>query len=399
VAEPFSIVCLSPQDWQADLPTNRQQIMRRAARRGHAVLFVETGYFSGRQIWRLLQAEGVRSLRRVLRAEKADEKGVRVCKAANVLPWGQRFELAGRVNAALTARRVRRLAGDLPAPHILWVYDPCASGVIGHGGEIFAVYDCVDDYGWHSSAGRRRQLVEAGDADAARRSRLVFATTPALAERQRVRNRATHLVPNVGDFDHFSRATDREHAAVDVQALATPVLGFAGNFLATKVDLDLLDAIARARPDWTLLLVGPARPGTGRRLAELGRLPNVLWVGPKSYRELPQYVAAFDVGLIPYVRNGYTASCFPLKLYEYLAAGKPVVATGVPVLEGMEPDVRLVDGPQAFVEAVEAALALRSEDDRARRTDLASRNTWETRAERLLALIVDELAESEPVAA
>ncbi len=399
MAERFSIVCLSPQDWQTDLPTNRQQIMRRAARRGHDVLFVETGYFFGRQIWRLLQAGGPRSLLRFLRAEKTDEKGVLVCKAANVLPWGQRFELARRVNAALTARRVRHLARDLPTPHVLWVYDPCAAGVIGHAGEIFAVYDCVDDYGWHSSVGRRRQLVEAGDADAARRSRLVFTTTPALQERQRVRNRATHLVPNVGDFAHFSRASDPELAAADVSGLASPVLGFSGNFLATKVDFDLLDALARSRPDWTLLLVGPAHPSTGRRLAELSRLANVRWVGPKPYRELPRYVAAFDVGLIPYVRNGYTANCFPLKLYEYLAAGKPVVATGVPVLEGMEPDVRLVDGLQAFIAGVEAAIDLRSEDDRARRAGLASRNTWETRAERLLRLISEELAESEPVAA
>jgi len=399
VADSFSIVCLSPQDWKTELPTNRQQIMRRAARRGHAVLFVETGYFFGRQLWRLLRADGRRSLFRVLRAERTDEKDVWVCKAANVLPLGQRFELARRVNAAMTARKVRRLARDLPAPHILWVYDPCASGVIGHAGELFAVYDCVDDYGWHSSAGRRRQLVEAGDADAARRSRLVFATTPALEARQRARNRATHLVSNVGDFAHFSRATDPRRAAADVQDLASPVLGFAGNFLATKVDFDLLDAVARTRSDWTLLLVGPARPGTGRRLAELGRLSNVRWVGPKPYGELPEYVAAFDVGLIPYVRNGYTDNCFPLKLYEYLAAGKPVVATGVPVLGAMEPDVRLVEGPEAFVHAVEAALALRSADDRARRTEHASRNTWETRAERLLGLISDELAESEQVAA
>ena len=69
----------------------------------------------------------------------------------------------------------------------------------------------------------------------------------------------------------FRTAADPELAAADVQDLARPVLGFAGNFLATKVDFDLLDGLARARPDWTLLLVGPARPSTGRRLAELGQ--------------------------------------------------------------------------------------------------------------------------------
>ena len=88
----------------------------------------------------------------------------------------------------------------------------------------------------------------------------------------------------------------------------------------------------------------------------MARLPNIRWIGPKPYAELPRFVAAFDVGMIPYVANPYTQSCFPLKLYEYLAAGKPVVATGLPELEGMEPDVMLVDGTETFVEAVEAAL-------------------------------------------
>ena len=89
---------------------------------------------------------------------------------------------------------------------------------------------------------------------------------------------------------------------------------------------------------------------------------NVRWLGPKPYSELPRYVAAFDVGLIPYVENDYTRSCFPLKLYEYLAAGKPVVASGLPELAGMEPDVVLVDGPAAFVDAIEAALGLLGDD-------------------------------------
>ena len=131
----------------------------------------------------------------------------------------------------------------------------------------------------------------------------------------------------------------------------------------------------------------PARragaPETEQALALLAAQPNVVWVGPKPYAELPAYVAAFDVGLIPYLSNAYTQSCFPLKLYEYLAAGKPVVATGLPALADIDSEVALVNGESADVaEAITAALDRSGDDARDHRMSLAAQNTWESRAER-----------------
>jgi glycosyltransferase involved in cell wall biosynthesis len=124
---------------------------------------------------------------------------------------------------------------------------------------------------------------------------------------------------------------------------------------------------------------------------ELASRSNVHWLGLQSYAALPRVVAAFDVALIPYLENDYTRSCFPLKVYEYLAAGKPVVATGLPELAKLAPDVLLTAGTDQAVAAVELVLA---EDDaaRARRIARAAANTWETRTSRLLALVRDELA-------
>jgi glycosyltransferase involved in cell wall biosynthesis len=169
------------------------------------------------------------------------------------------------------------------------------------------------------------------------------------------------------------------------------VLGFAGHFLATKVDFNLLEDVARALPQSTLLLIGPATTETAPALERLARLPSVHWLGQKPYAELPRYVAAFDVGLIPYVSNAYTQSCFPLKLYEYLAAGKPVVASGLPELAGMEPDVVLVDGATTFVQAVQEAIARNGDAAQLRRRQRASSNSWEARAGRLLELVYGEL--------
>jgi glycosyltransferase involved in cell wall biosynthesis len=382
MANPFSIICLSPQDWREALPTNRQQIMLRAAQRDHEVIFVETGYFFGRHLRRLFSRERV-------------APGVHVRKALGVAPWAAKYKLPNALNSAVTARLIRRIAGNLPQPVVLWIYDPRWARLAGSCGEAFAVYDCVDDYAEQATSVRRREFIAACDRIAALRSRLVFATSRTMYERQLRVNPATHLVPNAGDYVHFARAADLSIAAPEVGGLPSPVIGFAGNFLASKVDFTLLAEVAEARREWTLLLIGPARPETVHVLEDLARQPNVHWLGPKPYAELPRYVAAFDVGVIPYVSNAYTRSCFPLKLYEYLAAGKPVVASGLPELAGMEPDVTLTDGRDAFVGAVEDALARGGEAERKRRMQLAARNTWETRTETLLRLVQGELDASE----
>jgi glycosyltransferase involved in cell wall biosynthesis len=387
----FSIICLSSQDWRTALPTNRQQVMLRAARRGHQVLFVETGYFFGRHLWALLRGRDRRSLARRLLASEEVVPGVLVRKAINVLPWGSKYRFPQIVNSAVNARLLRRLASRSSRPSVLWIYDASASGMAGSCGEEFAVYDCVDDYTEQTTSPRKRQLVAASDRMAALRSRLVFTTSTPMYERQRRRNAATHLVQNAGDYEHFAAAADRAVAAPEVSDLPRPVLGFTGNFLASKVDFDLLAALASALPQWTLLLIGPAAPETASVLQRLAQLPSVHWLGQKPYSELPRYVAAFDVGLIPYVSNAYTRSCFPLKLYEYLAAGKPVVASGLPELAQMEPDVLLVDGATSFIEAVQDAVRCNDEADRLRRRALAARNSWETKTERLLRLVHREL--------
>ncbi|HEX7524765.1 MAG TPA: glycosyltransferase [Gaiellaceae bacterium] len=388
---PFSIVCLSPQEWQVPLPTNRQQIMRRAAAQGHEVLFVETSHFLGGHLLRLVREGRRRSLLRRLLTSERVAPGITAAKAVNLAPWGHKLAPACRLNNALTARRLRRLVAALPQPTVAWLYDPCATGLAARLDVAFTVYDCVDDYAEQTRGdARRRALVTATDRSAADLSRVVFATSHTQQRRLAVLNTNTHLVPNVGDHAHFAPATERSLAVPDVLALPRPVIGFAGNMLPGKLDFELLERLAGLRPEWTFLLVGPIP--VPERIATLRTFPNVHIVGACPYDELPRYVAGFDVGLIPYVANDYTRSCFPLKLYEYLAAGKPVVATGLPELAGMEPDVVLAADDEAVLAAVERGLAARSADDVARRTEIASHNTWETRAATLLDLVAAELA-------
>ena len=389
---PFSIVCLSPLEWAVPLPTNRQQIMRRAAERGHPVLFVETGEFLGAHLLQLITGPGRRSLVRRLFTGEHVAPGVTVRKALNVLPWGQRYRSSdavnGRVNGWVVARAARRLAH----PRVTWLYDPRATWAIGKADDVFGVYDCVDDYTEQAAGARNRALIAAADHRAAMLSRLVFTTSTPLYERHTQANPNTYLVRNVGEYAHFAPATDRNRAPQELRDLPRPVRGFAGHFLPGKVDFDLLDDLIASLDTGSLVLAGPpADSGTARRLEGAARHQNVVWLGPVRYQELPSVVAAFDVALIPYVANEYTRSCFPLKLFEYLAAGKPVVASGLPELAGMEPDVTVVAGSDAFRAAIDSAAKTGNGTDVTRRQTIAAANTWDSRTSRLLSLIAREL--------
>jgi glycosyltransferase involved in cell wall biosynthesis len=364
--------------------------MRQAANRGHRVLFVETGSFVGKHLLALVRGPGRVSLARRLLGGESVYPGITARKTVNILPLAQRFRSSERVNGVLSRIVVGRAASKLPEPRVIWLYDPRATWAIGAADATLAVYDCVDDYAQQVVHPRGRALVADADRRAASRADLVFTTTKALRERHHRANPKTRLVGNAGDFDHFVHASDRTNVRDDLRGLPGPVLGFAGNFLTGKVDLYIVEILADRYPAGTVLLAGPADAASETPLRALATRPNVRWLGHVPYEELPSVVAAFDVALIPYAANAYTQNVFPLKLFEYLAAGKPVVATGLPELEGMEPDVVVCD-PDDLQPAVAAALELRQETDVARRQALARENTWETRATRLLEATADEL--------
>lgn len=387
----FVVVCVSRQEWDVELPTNRQQMMVRAAARGHEVLFVESGGHVARHLWRLLRGPQRRSMWRRLASGEQVAPLIRVRKAIVLAPWGQKFELMNRINARLTAALLRARLRKARKSAVLWLYDPSAFELVDACGEVFALYDCVDDYAEQVGFdARRRRVVAAADAEAARRADVVVVTTLDLAERQRARNPETHLVGNGADFDHFS-GIEPGGVAPEVASLPRPLVGFAGSLTPRKLDFLLLDEVAAVRPDWTFVLVGPATTEAAPSVERLAARRNVVWLGPRTYAELPRYVAAFDVAVIPYAANDYTRNCSPLKVYEYLAAGKPVVASGVPSLAGMEPDVVLADGPEAFLAAVANALVPAQNGALRRRRALAAANTLDRRAARILELVSERL--------
>ena len=145
---PFTIICVSPQIWDTGLPTNRQQIMRRAAGFGHEVVFVETSHFLGRDLWQFVRGprgSGRTFLRRLLAGDHVAER-ITVRKAPWLAPWARRFRWANWLDTTLTRAVVRAIVRATDGPVVLWLYDAASSSLVGRCGEAAAVYDCVDDH-------------------------------------------------------------------------------------------------------------------------------------------------------------------------------------------------------------------------------------------------------------
>lgn len=285
------------------------------------------------------------------------------------LPFPQRAWAArwnGARLAAAAAAWLRSLGASrcalwtsTPAPAVLAAIDILAPAAV--------VYDCLDAFPLFHAADEAsiRQAEEA----VARRADLVLATSAVLADRMKTLNARTILVPNAGDAAHF--ATFGE-TPPDLAGLRWPILGYVGE-LGAWFDFELVVALARRRPEWSIVLVGPpARLG-------LSLPPNVRPLGPRPYAALPAYVARFDVCLLPFRRGPLAEAMDPVKVYEYLAAGRPVVSTPLPEVARHGALCRVADDAVTFEVAVEASLRDDPARERERRAYVAAAHTWDHR--------------------
>ena len=283
---------------------------------------------------------------------------------------------------------------------ILWLFWPGHGDAVGRYGEKLVVYHVVDEYTGYSGMSDEYRLVLRGQEEALlRRADVVFVTSVALYRAKRKHNPRTYLVPNGVDYAAFQAVVEGGAKAPSVvSALRRPIIGYVGAVNA-KIDLSLILNLAQRRPEWTILIVGPVAIGEPEDQAAHGQLrsqPNVVFVGRVDVTEVPRYINACDVCLMPYKINTWTRHVNSLKLFEYLACGKPIVGTDIPACREAGDFVRIAHGALDFERQVEEALR---EDDpdltRARRS-VAARNTWEERVEMLSKAIEEAMAGSRP---
>ncbi|MAT56150.1 MAG: hypothetical protein CMN32_16895 [Saprospirales bacterium] len=304
----------------------------------------------------------------------------------NSLYEWNRKRVLGSIRELLSKHRLRNFI-------YLNCYNPYYAGVLPKGyGQLINIYQCIDDmeeetYTARHGARLEREVIK--DAD------LVLTTSRGLLKKCRAINPESHPLFNAANTAVFEEAQNRTfERPKELKGLEGKLIGFTGNMDPHRIDYQLLLEVARRHPDKHLVLVGPLNSDEPQKIG-LDKLPNVHFTGGKHISELPAYLQHFDVVLIPFRLNKLTASIYPLKINEYLAAGKPVVSTRFSEdIQDFEKVIYLASDRDSFLAATDRAIAEDNEHLIAQRQEEARKNTWEERARQFWKLVDSKLAVS-----
>ena len=296
------------------------------------------------------------------------------------------------VTQLIVRRTLRRAVATIGRPVRALVTAWLELDVFGACGEELRVWWAQDDFAAGAELmGLREERVAAGERARAASSDLVIAANPEVARRWTREGRHVVLIPYGADTETFA-AVEVVSPAPNVN-LPGPIAVLVGH-VNDRVDAALLEAVADRGV--SLLVVGPASHGAAAWMPTLAARPNVTWVGKQSFAALPALLAHASVGIVPYADTAFNRGSFPLKTLEYLAAGLPVVSTGLPATRWLDAPAELVaiaDKPEAFADAVLNALSepLTPAARETRRT-FARLHSYDRRASDLLAVLDQRLA-------
>jgi teichuronic acid biosynthesis glycosyltransferase TuaH len=372
---PADLIFVSLEDW--DEIWRRNQFLCEALARRHPsmkILFVglprdvshglRNGDLRGLRVGRLFRVQGLSNIT-VIKPLKLLPDSLLPCR------W---------INQWLYRRAIRREARKLGlVGPTLWVNPYSAGHLIGKLGERRVVYDITDDWELADVSAARRATIHRLDRELCRRADLVVVCSAALAEDRRSHSRRLLLLPNGVNIEHYRQVTGAA-GRLD-QPNKQPVFGYTGTLHPDRINLDLLVSLARAYPSAVIYLIGPNELSSAdcERLRAAG---NVQITGPMRYSELPGIMSRFDACIVPHRQTPFTESLNPIKLWEYLAAGKPIVTTPVAGFRDYPGLCSVAGSTEDFIRAcADAAIEGDAKTD-ARRAE-ASKHTWSSRVETL----------------
>jgi glycosyltransferase involved in cell wall biosynthesis len=360
------IICIA-EDW-GRLPSSSQHIMRVLSRE-YSILWVDslglrTPSVSKKDLKRIFQ-----KLKKFFSGIREKEPNIYVYSPL-VLPYFQN-RLARKINQFILTLSLKFFLSRKKAQkRTLWAACPTAEGLVGRLKEEKSIYYCADEYS--EFTGYSKKLVKELEEELLKKVDLVLVVSDKLFQTKKEYNPNIFLIPHGVEFDHFSKYNQTSaELPTDIKYVKKPVIGYYG-LIRDWIDFELLEKIAQ-RKDWSLVLIGP----TSVDISKIQVKENMHFLGPKDYKDLPLYLQSFDVCIIPYKLTEVTINARPLKLFEYLASGKPVVSTPLPSVLPYGKVVRIGSTNEEFIQQIEKSLLEKDESLKKKRIDLARENSWE----------------------
>ena len=293
------------------------------------------------------------------------------------------------------ARELKRVEKILNLKNIVFFsYNPMFVEFIGKLNEKLFVFDTVDNWLEHPTYPKlisKKRLMKNYEV-IAKKADLIFTVSEELRDFYKKLDRAKDVnwIPNGVDYEHFNDElkVDKKN---ELAKFDKPIIGYLGT-IENRIDLDLIAKIARAHKDKEIVLCGPVWPIVKREVKKkLGDLKNVHLLGRIKFEDAPSYVNKFDVAIIPHKLNSLVQTMNPMKMYDYLACGKPVVATGGAGLSMFKEHIHIADDPEKFIEAIDHELKSDSKEKQNNRRSAVRPHSWKARADTMTELIFDKL--------
>jgi glycosyltransferase involved in cell wall biosynthesis len=380
-----NFIIFSTADWDNPFWTNKQHIASRLAKRGHKVLYIESLGLRTPTI-------KVQDLSRIIKRIASFFKGARKVDenlwvySPLVIPL-HRFRLIRFINHILliTILKFYKWKFSLTSP-VVWTYNPIVLKLMKALNPSKMIYHSVDDLS--AAPGLNTDVILNEEKKLLAEMDAVFCTSLKIYDHcKTIAVDKAHYHSNVVDYDHFSKARLDQPMPEDLKNIPRPLIGFIGALSEYKVDLDLIIKTASEKPDWQWVMIGKAGEGQpGSSIENIRNVPNIHLLGVKDYKILPQYLHHFDICTIPTPINEYTNSMFPMKFYEFMAAGKPIIARDIDSLKEVRDAHYTYSTQEEFVQLTSKALE-EGVINKKLCDKLSQENTWEKRLDKMIGII------------
>lgn len=382
--EPLELIFVSIENWD-DVWRRNQFVCGRIARRfpNSKILFVGTA----RDVSNQVRTGNKADLQAPATWQVPGYPNIHVTRPLKFLP--NTVAATRRINEKMYRDHARKVARQLGFRRpILWLNPHYAVHMVGKMGEDRVIYDITDDWiTLTQSEALTRRIIEQ-DRELCRVADAVIVCSEKLYELKKDLARNLHLIPNGVDADHYRCVLDDTGPLPEeTAAWPRPLYGYTGTIHPDRVDVDMVERMARKLTQGSFALVGPSFLPEADRTRLLAT-DKVFFTGPVPYERLPQFMRAFDVCMTPHMMTPFTESLNPIKLWEYLAGGKPIVATDVAGFRDFPQFVRIARTEEEFLNALQEARCEPKEKGEARRAE-ARKHSWDARVDQILDVVVN----------
>lgn len=376
------MLTISAAEWDG-IQHRPHHFMRRSARSGWKVIYVEPPATLIAPLKNKKMLERWKCWRKGLRKT---EEGIYLLAPPPTLPFGNKYRWVNKFNQWLISRSIKKALSRFKASEIdLFTFLPNIVDMLPSLSARKVIYDCVDDHAAFTGL-INADVVHQMEKELMARADVSFSTARQLMEDRQGWSSNFHLVPNGAEYEHFEAASQEGTFPLpaELQAIPKPIVGFYGG-ISDWINIPLITEVAREMTHLSFVFIGPV----ATQVEELKKLPNVHMLGTKAYQDLPQYIQYFDTTLIPFRINKLTESVNPVKLYEYLSAGKPVVSTPLPEVLSYREVVEIGSTKEELISAIVKTIQPESHTSEqiAKRQEVGRTNSWDARWEQIVALI------------